>query len=77
MIVSDAVRLTLLGVAIGVSCSLAAGSLIGSFLFGLGPADPATFIGASALFVLVGAVAGLRPALRASSVDPMAALRAD
>jgi putative ABC transport system permease protein len=77
MIVSDAVRLTLLSVAIGVSCSLAAGSLIGSFLFGLGPADPATFIGASALFVLVGAVAGLRPALRASSVDPMAALRAD
>lgn len=77
MVVRDGLALTLLGVAIGIPCALGAGALIGSLLFGLDSSDPATLIAASALFVIVGAVAGLRPALRASSVDPMTALRAD
>ena len=66
MVVSDGLALTVMGVAIGIPCALGAGGLIGSLLFGLGSSDPATLITASALFVIVGAVAGLRPALRAS-----------
>jgi len=77
MVVWDGLTLTLLGVAIGIPCALGAGGLIGSFLFGLGSSDPATLIAASVSFVIVGAVAGLGPALHASSVDPMTALRAD
>jgi putative ABC transport system permease protein len=66
-----------MGTAIGVPCALGAGRLIGSFLFGLGSSDPATLISFSGFFVFVGAVAGLRPARRASGVDPMTALQAD
>jgi len=75
MVVRDGLGLTVMGVAIGIPCALGAGGLIGSLLFGLGSSDPATLITASALFVIVGAVAGQRPALRASGVDPMTALR--
>jgi putative ABC transport system permease protein len=64
-------------VGIAIPCALAAGRLIGSFLFGLGSSDPATLIAAAASFVIVGAAAGLRPAFRASRVDPMTALGAD
>jgi len=42
--------------------------VIGAWLFGLGSSDPATLISAVALFVVVGAVAGVRPALRASTL---------
>ena len=77
MVVRESLVLTLLGVAIGIPCALAAGRLIGSLLFGLGSSDPAALVTASASFVTVGAVAALRPALRASRVDPMTALRAD
>lgn len=75
MIVGDGLLLTLLGVAIGIPGALAAGRLVGSLLFGLTASDPMTLAAASALFVAIGAIAGLRPALRAAAVDPMTALR--
>jgi predicted permease len=77
MVVGESLLLTLLGIAIGIPCALGAGGLIGSFLFGLAPSDPATLIGASGVFVIVGAAAAARPALRASSVEPMTALRGE
>lgn len=77
MVVGESLLLTLLGIAIGIPCALGAGGLIGSFLFGLAPSDPTTLIVASAFFVIVGAAAAARPALRASSVDPMTALRGE
>jgi predicted permease len=77
MVVRDGLVLTIMGVAIGIPCAVGAARLIGSFLFGLGSSDPTTLIAVSALMVSVGVVAGLRPALRASGVDPMTALRAD
>ena len=77
MVVRDGLVLTIMGTAIGIPCALGAGRLIGSLLFGLGSSDPATLISVSGFFVFVGGVAGLRPALRASGMDPMTALRAD
>jgi predicted permease len=77
MVVRDGLVLTVVGVAIGIPCALGAGRLLGSFLFGVRSSDPATLIAASILFVIVGTVAALRPALRASGVDPLTALRAD
>jgi predicted permease len=77
MIVSEGVALTVLGVAIGVPCALAAGRVTASLLFGLAPSDPLTLIAAAMFFVLVGATAGIWPARRASHVEPMTALRCD
>ena len=44
-------------------------------LVGLAPHDQATFAGAALVLIAVAAVAGYLPALRASRVDPMVALR--
>jgi ABC-type antimicrobial peptide transport system permease subunit len=63
------------GVLIGVPLALAAARLVRSQLYGLAPNDPATIIGAAAVFTVTGFVAALLPALRASKIDPMDALR--
>jgi ABC-type antimicrobial peptide transport system permease subunit len=44
-------------------------------LFGLAPSDPWTMAAAVVAFVMIGVLAGLRPALSASKVDPSEALR--
>jgi len=46
-----------------------------TLLFGISPTDTATFAGAAALLTIVAAAASLVPALRASRVDPLVALR--
>jgi ABC-type antimicrobial peptide transport system permease subunit len=63
------------GVLIGVPFALAAATLVRSQLYGLAPNDPATIVGAAAVFTVTGFVAALLPALRASKIDPMDALR--
>ena len=65
------------GGAIGVLAALGLGRAAGSLLFGLEGNDPAVFASAVMLLVVVGFSAGWVPALRASRIDPMQALRAD
>jgi predicted permease len=77
MIVRDGLAIAVPGIVIGVPCALAAAKLVRSQLYGIGPNDLPTTIGASAIFVLTSLVASLLPALRASKIDPMAALRED
>jgi ABC-type antimicrobial peptide transport system permease subunit len=78
-IVTQFVRkaLGIVGVAvvIGMALSLALGRVIGGMLFGVSAADPATLAGVALLVVGVGALAAFIPALRASRIDPMEALR--
>jgi ABC-type antimicrobial peptide transport system permease subunit len=75
MIVRDGLMLVVPGALIGVPCALGPGTLVRSQLYGLAPNDPATIIGAAAVFTATGFVAALLPALRASKIDPMDALR--
>jgi predicted permease len=75
MIVRDGLIVVVPGVLIGVPCALAAATLVRSQLYGVAPNDPATIIGAAAVFTVTGFVAALLPALRASKIDPMDALR--
>lgn len=75
MIVREGLAIALPGVVIGVPCALAGARLARSQLYGVGPNDPSTVIGASAIFVLTSVVASLLPALRASKIDPIEALR--
>jgi ABC-type antimicrobial peptide transport system permease subunit len=63
------------GVAIGSAAALAAARLIGSLLYGVGAADVPTFVATAALLLATAALAGYLPARRASSADPVDALR--
>jgi hypothetical protein len=63
-----------LGVAFGGALSFWAAPLIQSLLFGLEPRDPLTFVGAAAILVVVGALAGWLPARSASRTDPKTTL---
>jgi ABC-type antimicrobial peptide transport system permease subunit len=63
------------GIAIGVAGALILARVIASLLFRLEPADPLTFLITVAVLLVVAILAGYVPALRASRVDPMSALR--
>ncbi len=76
-VLRETLRLALAGIAIGLLASFALARLIATLLYDTSPADPVTFVATGALLVAVAAVAGYVPALRASRVDPMTALRAD
>ena len=77
LVVRDASRLVMLGVVAGVPCAIAAGRLTRTLLFGVGPSDPFVLGGSAVVFLLIGAIAALMPARRASGVDPMVVLRHD
>ena len=63
------------GIMVGVCISLAATRLLQQLLFGIGPRDPVTMIGAAGALSAVALLAGYLPARRATKVDPMVALR--
>jgi predicted permease len=67
--------LTLIGGAIGTALALGVGSAAKALLFEVKGHDPLVLAGSAVLLALVAGVAGLVPALRASRIDPMRALR--
>jgi len=77
LILSEAGWLTVMGVALGLACSLAASTLIRGMLFGVSSRDVRT-LGAVAI-VLAGfaLLASFIPARRAASINPIEALRAE
>jgi predicted permease len=76
-IVLRTLGLAALGLALGMAASRTLSSGLGSLLFGVTSGDPATFVAIGMLLVAVAAVAGYIPALRASRIDPMVALRSN
>jgi len=75
MVLRQGLKLTIVGVLIGLSGSLALRQVIVSLLFGVSATEPATFVSVSLLLTAVAATASLVPARRAANVDPMVALR--
>jgi putative ABC transport system permease protein len=75
LIVGQGLGLALAGLGAGLVAALAFARLLGSFLYGTAPSDPATFAAVSALLVAVALLAAYIPARRAAKVDPMVALR--
>lgn len=70
-------RALLLGAVLGVVGVMLLGRLLGSVLFGVGAFDPISLIAAIVVLALVALLASLLPAIRASRIEPMQALRAE
>jgi ABC-type antimicrobial peptide transport system permease subunit len=75
MVMREARRLLLAGIAAGIVLALIAGNSASSLLYGLKPYDPLTLLLAVALLSAIAALASFLPARRAARVDPMVALR--
>jgi predicted permease len=77
MILRRALRLVAVGLLIGVPAAFGASQLLASVLFGVTPADPASFVLGVTALGSVGTMAVLIPACRAARVDPLVALRSE
>jgi predicted permease len=75
LILRQGLVLVCAGVGIGLALSLMISRALARMLFGLNPADPLSLAGASSALILVAALACYLPALAASRMDPMGALR--
>ena len=75
MVLGQVGRLTLIGGVIGIAAALALGRAAASLLFELEGHDPVVLVVTTVLLTVVALGAGYLPALRASRVDPMKALR--
>jgi putative ABC transport system permease protein len=77
LVLRGGLKLVLIGVAFGLAGSLALTRILRSQLFGVTAHDPFTFVTIAALLLVVATLACLLPALRATRVDPLVALRAE
>ena len=77
MVIRQGLFLVVIGLAVGVAGALAAGRVLNAYLYQTAPRDPLIFAGVAALFILSGIIACLIPARRATTVDPLIALRAE
>jgi ABC-type antimicrobial peptide transport system permease subunit len=75
LVVWHGMRLTLVGVALGIGAAFGLTRLIASFLFGVKYWDPLVFITVPVILAAVALLAVLLPANRAARLDPMQALR--
>jgi putative ABC transport system permease protein len=75
MVVLEAARLALVGIAIGSAVALAVSRLVESQLFGVEAANPVILTCAAALLALVALGAAMMPGLRAARINPVAALK--
>ena len=74
MVLMQGLKLSLTGIAIGLVLSLGAGKLLQSVFLSTS-SDPAIYISVPLVLFVVTMLSALAPALRASKVDPMTALR--
>ncbi len=77
LIVTEGMKLGVVGVAIGTAIALASGRWIAPLLFGESPRDPVIFVVVTGTLLAVTAIASLIPARRAARVDPNRALRSE
>jgi len=76
-VLMSTLRLAVIGVVLGAAVSIETARLIASLLFATSPWDTVTYCAMAAALLAVAAVAGYVPALRASRIDPLVALRSE
>jgi ABC-type antimicrobial peptide transport system permease subunit len=77
LILRDGMRLTAIGMAIGLLGAFAASQALHTLLYGISRLDPASWLGVIVLLAAVAALACSMPAWRAARVDPSITLRAE
>ena len=75
LIMKNGLTLVLTGIVIGVGSAFGLTRFLATLLFGIEPTDSVTFVAVSATFFVIAMVAALIPAMRATRVDPLIALR--
>jgi putative ABC transport system permease protein len=77
LIVRQGIRMAAVGVGFGLVLAFGLAQALRTLLFGVGAADPFTFVGVSLLLLSVAAAASWMPARRAAALEPMRALRSE
>jgi putative ABC transport system permease protein len=74
-VLREALLFAVIGLTIGAAASLVLTRVLASFLYGITPTDPLTFVFVALTLTIVSMVAGFLPARRATMIDPVVALR--
>ena len=77
LILGQGARLAAVGIALGAAGAWLVTPFVRRILYNVTPSDPASFVGTALFLALVAILAGFLPARRATSVDPIVALRAE
>ena len=77
MVLTDGLKITMAGMAVGLALAVLLAHGAASFLYGVTPNDPATFASVAVVLFVVAIAAVWNPASRAMRVDPVKTLRAD
>ena len=77
VVLGEGARLALVGIVLGLVAALASGQLLASLLYGVRPTDPVTQLSAALVFLFTAVVATFIPAVRATRLNPLVALRAE
>jgi putative ABC transport system permease protein len=75
LVLGQAVRLAMIGTALGLAAAYSLTRLLAKFLFGVKPSDPMAFSIVAAILIMVTLLAAFVPTRRAMRVDPVVALR--
>jgi len=75
LFVTMGLKLAVVGVVVGIAVSLLLTRVIASFLFGVKPSDPPTYLTVAGALIIVALLASYIPARRATKLDPLVALR--
>jgi putative ABC transport system permease protein len=76
-VLGEGIRTAVLGAATGIAIALATSRFLQSMVVGISPMDPLTLLSVASALLTVAVLASYLPARRASSVDPVRAMRAD
>jgi putative ABC transport system permease protein len=75
LVAGQGLKLSLVGIAIGLLAALALSRVLGNLVVGVQPTDPLTYASMSVVFLGIAAIASWLPAQRAARLDPSTALR--